>query len=341
MSLGFGLIGSGNMGLVYAESLATQVPDGHLVAITGGSRAGALAAEYSVPALDSVEALLGRDDVDAVIIATPHTTHLPYTRAAALSAKHVFCEKPMSVTVEDCDAMIDICRKQGVQLAVASQSRENPIIIAAKDLIDRGVVGDIRMVRVLSSTVGWDVGEMSWIQSPDEGGAFLDWGVHGMDTLRWFTESRARRVFASFANYEDVRTPDISAMVQYELDSGAMVQVWMSYEMPAPGLGSNLQFVVVGSTGILDIDRYSLKLGQGDSWTEIATMEGWDWTIDPKNPRRIGTSARLVQDFAATILAGGEHRHTADAGRDAVEMVDYARRSAHLHRSLEIPAARG
>lgn len=337
MSLGFGLIGSGNMGLVYAESLATQVPDGHLVAITGGSRSASLAGEYGVESLESAEALLTHPGVEVVIIATPHTTHLPYTRAVAEGGRHVFCEKPMAVTVEDCDAMIDVCRVNGVQLAVASQSRENPILIKAKELVDAGVVGEIRMVRILSSTVGWDVGDMNWIQDPAEGGAFLDWGVHGMDTLNWLTGSRASRVFASFANYGGMGTPDVSAMVQYELLSGAMAQVWMSYEMPPPGLGSNMQFMVVGSNAILDVDRFSLKIGRDGGWAEVATMEGWDWTIEPKNPRRIGTSARLVQDFAATVIAGGKHMRTAIDGRYAVAMIDYARRSAATHRSIDIP----
>ena len=73
----------------------------------------------------------------------------------------------------------------------------------------------------------------------------------------------------------------------------------------------------------------------------MSSWEPWDWTSDPKNPRRIGTSARLVQDFAATILAGGEHTHTAVKGRVNVELVDYARRSATSHQAVEIPDADG
>jgi predicted dehydrogenase len=341
MTFGFGLIGSGNMGLVYAEALATQAPAGRLVAITGGSRAVTLAAEYGVPADASVDDLLARADVDAVIVATPHTTHLPYTRAAAEAGKHVFCEKPMAVTVDDCDAMLEACRKAGVQLAVASQSRENPMLVEAKRLVDEGAVGEIRMVRVLSSTVGWDVGDLSWIEDPAEGGAFLDWGVHGMDALTWLTGSRATRVFATFASYGGKPIPDISAMAQYELASGAMVQVWMSYEFPPPGLGSNMQLMVVGDRAMLDIDRYSLRLADGDGWHDVASWEPWDWTVDPKNPRRIGTSARLLQDFAATVSAGSEHMHTAVAGRFNVEMVDYARRSATTHQAVDIPHTDG
>jgi len=113
MTVGYGLIGSGTMGLVYSEALAKQVPNGALRAITGGSRAAALAAEYRVPAIGSVDEMLSRDDIGAVIIATPHTTHLPYTRACAAAGKHVYCEKPMAVTVGECDEMIAACRDAG------------------------------------------------------------------------------------------------------------------------------------------------------------------------------------------------------------------------------------
>ena len=106
MSVGFGLVGSGFMAHTYAESLAKHVPDGHLVAVAEGTRAPALAAEYGVPVEPDMAALVARDDVDAVLICTPHSTHLPLTVAAAAAGKHVYIEKPMAVTLADCDAMI-------------------------------------------------------------------------------------------------------------------------------------------------------------------------------------------------------------------------------------------
>lgn len=339
MTIGYGIIGSGTMALVYAEALATQVTGAELRAITGGSRAGSLAADYGVPAVGSVEELVARDDIDAVIIATPHTTHLPYTRLVAGAGKHVYSEKPMAVTVEECDAMIAACREAGVKLTVAAQSRQNPIVIAAKALIDDGTVGDIRMVRMLSSTVGWDLPDGHWADDPDEGGAFLDWGVHGMDTLNLYTKSRATRVFATFATFDGSKIPDVSAMAQYELDSGAMVQVWMSYEMPPPGLGSNIQFTIVGSKAILQMDRYWLKLGKDEEWTDIVEVEPWNWLTDPKNPRRIATSAGQLNDFTRNIVEDTEPVPSGADARHAVEMIDYARRSAASHRSVEIPPA--
>lgn len=339
MTVGYGIVGSGVMALVYAEALATQAPSGTLRAITGGSNAASLAAEYGVDTEDSVAALAARDDIDAVVIATPHTLHLPYTKIIAAAGKHVYCEKPMAVSLQECDEMIAACRQAGVKLTVAAQSRQNPVVKAAKALIDDGTVGEVRMVRVLSSTVGWDLPDGHWADDPEQGGAFLDWGVHGMDTLSLFTKARATRVFASFASYDGHKIPDVSAMAQYDLESGAMVQVWMSYEMPEPGLGSNIQFTIVGSKAILQMDRYWLKLGKGDEWTDIIEIEGWNWLVDPKNPRRIATSAGQLEDFSTNILDGTEPSPSGADARHAVEMIDYARQSAAAHQSIEIPPA--
>src|SRR5207244_10986117 len=111
MTVGFAVIGSGYMGRTYAAGLSLgRVPGGRLVAVAGGRRADGVAREFGVTAAATIGEVLERSDVDAVIIATPHTTHLPIARAAAAAGKHVYTEKPMAVSVEDCDAMIAACR---------------------------------------------------------------------------------------------------------------------------------------------------------------------------------------------------------------------------------------
>ena len=81
--IGFGLLGSGNMARVYGDALTTQSKGGRLVAIALGSRAPALAAEFGVAMEPTAEALLSRKDVNVVVIATPHSTHLALATAAA------------------------------------------------------------------------------------------------------------------------------------------------------------------------------------------------------------------------------------------------------------------
>src|SRR5262245_23460470 len=324
------------MGSTYAEALRTQAPSARLVAVAGGRRAPALAAEYGVPVDASPDDLLARSDVDAVVIATPHTTHLPLAKAAAAAGKHIYLEKPMALSVAECDEILGAADAAGVTVTVASQARYNEISIRAKQLIDDGTVGRITMFRVTSPTVGWDVPADGWFVDPKEGGAYLDWGPHGCDTLRWFTGSEATVAFGLFQNFGDIPAVDPSAMVTYGLSSGAMAQLWMSYEIPAPGLGSYMQWLCVGSRGMLDFTRDVLKVGRGDAWSVDLELPAWDWTVDPKAPRRIGLTARQVEEFARSLLDGTPPVISGQDGRAAIEMVEAAITSARTGASVPI-----
>ncbi len=336
MTIGFGIIGTGMMGGTYAEALRTQAPSGRLVAVTGGRRAEALAGEYEVPAEASAEALLERVDVDAVVIATPHTTHLPLALAAAAAGKHIYLEKPMALSVAECDRILDAADQAGVTVTVASQSRYNDISIRARQLIEDGTVGRITMFRVTSPTVGWDVPADGWFVDPAEGGAYLDWGPHGCDTLRWFTGSDAAIAFGLFANFGGIPAVDPSAMVTYGMASGAMAQLWMSYEIPAPGLGSYMQWLCVGDQGMLDFTRDVLRVGKGSDWRVELDLPPWDWSVDPKAPRRIGLTARQVEGFARSLLDGTPPAVTGRDGRAAIEMVEAAIASARTGTAVPI-----
>lgn len=337
--LGVGIIGTGMMGTTYAEALATQVARARLVAVAGGTRAGALGAAYGTLVEPTPDALLARSDVDVVVIATPHTTHLPLALAAAAAGKHIYLEKPMALTVAECDAILAAARAAGVRVTVASQARYNDIARRAKALIDDGTVGAIRMIRITSPTVGWDVPADGWFVDPAEGGAFLDWGPHGVDTLRWFTTSEATLAFGTFANFGQIPAVDPSAMVTYRMASGAMAQLWMSYEIPAPGLGSYMQWLLVGEHGMVEFDRDRLRLGRGDEWTTDLELEPWDWTVDPKAPRRIALTARQVDEFATAVLDDRPSAISGEDGRAAIQMVEAAILSARTGRSVPIDAA--
>ena len=134
-SVGVGMIGSGFMGITYSESVANHTEGCHLVAIAGGRRAPALAADYEVPAEPDVDALLARDDIDAVVLATPDQDRPELTRKAAAAGKHVLAEKPMAPTIAECDEMIAACEAAGVNLAVVKTERYRKITMKAKALI--------------------------------------------------------------------------------------------------------------------------------------------------------------------------------------------------------------
>jgi predicted dehydrogenase len=333
----FGILGSGFMARTYAQALRAHVPSGRLVGVAIGSRADALAADYDVPAEPSADALLGRDDVDAVIVATPHTTHLPLTRQAAAAGKHVYVEKPMAVSVAECDAMIDACRSAGVLLTINKVTRYRESPSTAKRLIDEGRIGQLRMVRVTSSVVGYHPADHGWAKDPAEGGAWLDMGVHLFDALRWFTGSDADTVFARIADFGGTGLRR-SGMAEVVMRNGVMAQVWISFEMPSPGIGSQSQWLFVGSDGIIESDSYGkVRLGVGDGWQDVFEMPPFGLNSDTTSPVRLKAFSAQVEDFAQAIREGRQPAVPAENGRAAVEMVEATARSSETGQAVHLP----
>ena len=210
-SIGIGMIGSGFMGLTYSEVVSHHAQGCHLVAITGGKRAEKLAADYGVACEPSVEALLARADIAAVVLATPDQDRPQLTRLAAAAGKHVLAEKPMAPTVAECDQMIADCSAAGVNLAVVKTERFRKITQRAKQLIDDGTIGPIRMMRTVSAfplpLTKQLFDERPWMADPRSGGLFMGMASHNADFLRWLTGRNAVKVFAQVTTFSDVAAP--------------------------------------------------------------------------------------------------------------------------------------
>jgi len=341
MSVGFGLLGSGFMAHTYAQCLREHVDDGHLVAVACGTRAPGLADEYGVPLALGAEALLARDDIEAVIIATPHSTHLPLTRAAAGAGKHVYIEKPMAVTLAECDAMVAACREASVLLNVNNVTRHRASPQTARRLLDEGRIGELRMIRVLSSVITYLTDDHGWAHKPGEGGAWLDMGVHQFDALRWFTGSEGEVVFAKIRDFGGDVHQRRSGMAQLVMRNGVMAQVLISFEMPSPGLGSQSQWTLIGSEGIIESDSYGkVRLGREDGWQEVFEMPRFGLNDDVYSPIRLEAFAAQTQAFALAVRAGIDSATPALQGADgraAVEIVEAAARSSESGEAVRLP----
>jgi predicted dehydrogenase len=342
VSVGFGLMGSGFMAHTYAECLARHVPNAHLVAVALGSRAPGLVEEYGVELEPTVDALLARDDLEAVIIATPHSTHLPLASAAAGAGRHVYLEKPMAVTLADCDLMIEACRSAGVLLTVNHVTRYRRSPRTAKGLLAEGAIGDLRMVRVLSSVVGYLPDDHGWTKDPGEGGAWLDMGVHMFDALRWFTDSEADLIFARIRDFGGLEHQRRSGMAEIEMRSGVMAQFLVSMELPPPGLGSQSQWTLIGSEGIIESDSYGkVRLGRGETWQDVYEMPPFALNADVYSAVRLEAFAAQVEGFATAIRAGGGPGFGGEDGRAAVEIVEAAARSSVSGAAVRLPIDAG
>jgi predicted dehydrogenase len=342
-TVGVGMIGSGFMGLTYAEVLARHVQGARLVAVSGGKRAAALAQDYGVPAAATPQALLALADVDAVILATPDQDRLDLTRLAASAGKHVLAEKPMAPTVDECDAMIAACEAAGVNLAVVKTERYRKVTREAKRLIDEGVLGPVRMLRTVSSFPISLTRELfasrPWMADPRSGGLFLGMATHNADFLRWLTGANAVQVSALVTTYSDVPAAAQSVMAQILFDSGAMAQMWISSEFAPPGLPqSEVRFQVVGRDAILDLENFEfLDLGKGDRWERVYVPERFDYLKEPKSPVRLYPHIGVVQEFVDSIRERRPPRVGGAEGRAAVEICQACLVSSRSGQTVGLP----
>ncbi len=338
--LRIGIVGSGFMGRTWAEVGSRHARGTRVVAVTGGRRAAALADDHAIALEPDLDALLRRTDVDAVVLATPPAGHHDQALAVVRSGRHLLVEKPMAQSVVECRAMVDAADAADVRLAVVSHHRFRTVPLAVHEAISRGDVGQVRMVGTIGAEVGWwDLAARGdeWKLDPAQQTAYASWAAHACDLIRWFTGSESVRVSAQIANFSGT-PPRVgqSAMALYTMASGALVQVWMSYEFPDPGLEPGWPWTIVGSSGIVEFDPYvSALLARDGGRTEVARQAPFD-PLDASDPVRLRAYAAELEDLVDAI---GERRDPASCGRDGlrvVAMITAAELAAAQQRTVEI-----
>ena len=338
-SVRFGVVGSGFMGQTWARVIARHVPEATLIAIAGGRGATDLGRQHGVDTLET-DALFGRNDIDAVVIATPVPTHRPLVEAAARAGKHVLLEKPMTNTRTDADAMVAATDATGVRFAVVSQHRYRGAPTAAKALIDAGRIGRIRMIRIFGPNAGWDTPATSWQSDRAQVSPYMDWGAHACDVVRWLTGAEATLAYAQFASYTAIPPQDQSSMALYTLSDGVLVSIWLTYELPLPGLGSAMQLLVTGSDGVIELDSYgTVRLATADSgWETVYEQKPFD-PLDPDDPIRLQAYASQLRDLIAAIREGRDPFVSGRQGAATTSWLEAAERSAASGQSVGLPLA--
>ncbi|MCA9094009.1 MAG: Gfo/Idh/MocA family oxidoreductase [Planctomycetaceae bacterium] len=342
-SIGVGMIGSGFMGLTYSEVVANHAQGCRLVAVTGGRRAGKLAEDYSVAAEPTVESLVARNDVDAVVIATPDQDRLKITQLAAAAGKHVLAEKPMAPTVAECDAMIAACQATNVKLSVVKTERYRKITLKAKSLIDDGTLGPLQMLRTVSafplSLSKQLFAERQWMSDPHSGGLFMGMASHNTDFLRWLTGRNAVKVFAQATTYSDIPGPPLSVMAQIVFEDGIQAHMWITAELPDPSLpSSEVRFQAFGRDAMFDLENFEyLDLGRADKWERIYTPERFDYLKEPKSPIRLFPHIGVIQEFIDSIREDRPPKVGGAEGRAAVEICEACLISARTGEAVSLP----
>ncbi len=215
------------------------------------------ARKYKVPFRKDVDALL--DDVDAVIVASENSLHHRLTKAAARAGKHVLCEKPIALTLEQAEEMKREVRKAKVKFQMCYVMRYHTVASVVKELIDDGRIGDVlAMVGVnkLNSVVttrGWFADKKL-----SGGGAVMDHTVHLADMMRWYAGSEAKEVYCEIGRNirASLRVED-TFLTTVTFENGVLGHIDGSWSYPSGfQTWGDLSLEVLGSKGMLFLDAF-------------------------------------------------------------------------------------
>jgi len=185
MNIRMGLIGAGRMGKVFAHTLSFTVSEVDLVAVADADpkTSEEVAARFgSKHHYSDYHELLKREDISAVVIATPTSTHAQVIKDAANAGKHIFSEKPLAMTLEMCDEAIAAAKEAGVKLQLGFMRRFDAAYVMAKKKIDEGAIGQPVVLHAISRDKNRT--SLEFARRANSGGMIMDMGVHDFDLAR-------------------------------------------------------------------------------------------------------------------------------------------------------------
>ena len=258
--------------------------------------------ETSVYSYDTMDRMADNPDIDVVYIVTPNVLHLEHTLAAARAGKHVFCEKPMAGSAEDCRTMIDACRTAGVKLAVAYRCQFELHHLECMRLAREKVFGDLKFVEAgFGFTIG-DPGQWRLRKELAGGGALMDVGVYALQAARYLTGEEPTRVSAFETKTDPVKFAEVDETITFNLEfpAGALASCTSTYN--SRGLN---HFHAYGQSGAFWLDpAYSYRGLRGGSSNGPIEFDHRD---------HFGVE---MDDFAQCIL---ENRESKVAGEEGLK----------------------
>ncbi|MFL5340104.1 MAG: Gfo/Idh/MocA family protein [Gemmataceae bacterium] len=348
--LGFAIVGCGMIARFHARALA-DVPGTRVAALVSRQRENAetLLAETQTPACpvfaDLAEAL-AQPDIDGVIVTTPSGAHREPAVAAAKAGKHVVVEKPLEITPQRCDAIIDACEHHGVKLCTIFPSRFGDANMELKKAVDAGRFGRLTLGETTCkwwrSQAYYDEGGWKGTQVLDGGGALMNQAIHNVDLLLWLM-GPATHVsgFTATLAHERIEVEDTAvACVRFASGALGVIQATTSAH---PGLPKTV--AVHGDHGTVVIEQDDIL-----KW-ELTPPRPEDAAIKARFAQRVGASggsadpkaishvghARQLADFVRAIRTNTPPLVDGREGRKAVELICAIYQAAATGKSVTLP----
>lgn len=299
------------------------------------ARARALAEKYGGRAYDSVEELLADEGIHAVSVCTANFAHADITIAALRAGKHVLCEKPMAVTLDECEAMVAAAKETGKFLMIGHNQRLAKAHQTAKQLLEDGLIGELVTFRTTFGHGGpetWsaDPGKDVWFFDRNRAamGAMADLGVHKTDLIHYLTGQRVVRTTARVATLDkrdgggSLIGVDDNAICVYELSGGVIGAMTASWTYYGAEDNSTILYGTKGIMRIYDDPAHAIKviLADGgercydveqiqtnDNQTKSGVIDLWmDCLVNDKAPEISGESALYAMRAVFASLKSSE-----------------------------------
>ncbi len=340
--IAFGLIGFGAWGSHHARVIAAgkALTLAAIADSDAGRRAEAAAAHPQAAVFADYREMLTRPDIAAVSVVLPSHLHHAASKAALESGKHLFLEKPMTLSIADGRDLIDLARRRNLRLAVAHQFRYSSLWGKIKTMIDEGAIGDPQYALIELWRNPYRQGVNGWRYDPARVGDWiLEEPIHFFDLARWYFAAAGESISVyARAIARDPARPELqdnfTATVNFPGGRFAVIAQTLA------GFEHHHTVKLTGRTGALwaswsgALDRtfhptFSLKHFDGATIHDVPIAG---------TPGEVYELADAIEDFAAAIRMGAEPRVTGEDGLKAVELCLQARESVARQCPVAMPA---
>lgn len=322
---GYGIIGCGTISKWHAEA-AAATGKYDLIAVTDVVKESAIrfAEQFHCIAEDSTDTLLKRDDIDVVSICTPSGLHADYAIKVANAGKNIIIEKPMAITHQQIDDILEACAKHHVKMQVISQMRFKENVLKTKNAIDTGklgklVIGDVSM-KYFRSQEYYDAGGWRGTWKLDGGGALMNQGIHGIDTLQYLM-GPVKSVFAYAKTLARNIEVEDTAVAVIEFANGALGTITGTTSV-YPGIPR--KFEINGTAGSITLVEDTIAVWdiQGDEENVVLNSEPGKMNSS-SNPTNFGIEGHIMQfeDMADALINDREPTVNQYEGKKPVDII--------------------
>jgi predicted dehydrogenase len=271
----------------------------------------------------------------------PNSLHAEVTVAAAQAGKHVICEKPLCLNLQEADRMIEACRQAKVHLMYAEELCFAPKYVRAKLLVDEGALGKVYLVKQSEKHFGPHA-EWFWDVERSGGGVMLDMGCHAFEFFRWVLgKPKAKSVYCHMSTclHADKTKGDDNSIAIVEFEGGG---VGLAEESWARRGGMDDRAEIYGSDGVTYADllhgnaleTYS-EVGYGYAMEKAPETKGWTFTVF-EEAWNYGFPQEL-EHFVSCVKTGAQPSETGEDGRAVLELIMAAYESAATGRRIDLP----